>query len=164
MSPTGAFLVQFVWFLLAWSALAIWFAAPALRRLAPEDRLAAWVAPHLFRVLGVGLLVPNLAPGLPRGFALSTAIGDGVTALLALACLVALRLRHPRARALVWTFNLFGSGDLLLAGVQAVRAQAALYLEAQWYVPALGVPLMVVAHAMVFRELLAARRGSAGLR
>ena len=154
MSPQALFALQFVWFLLAWSAVAVLLVQPRLRGGDVNDELSVWVAPHLFRVLGLGLLVPALAPGMPPGFALPTALGDAATALLALVALVALQRRHPRARALVWVFNLFGSADLLVAGVQAVRFGAAAHLEAQWYVPALGVPLMIVTHVQVFRVLL----------
>ena len=29
-----------------------------------HDALSIWIAPHLFRVLGLGLIVQNLSPGL----------------------------------------------------------------------------------------------------
>jgi hypothetical protein len=157
MQPSHYFAIQFLWFLLAWSVIAGWLIEPALRRWELHDALACWVSPHLFRVLGVGLLVPNLSPGLPREFALATAVGDSLTALLALVALVALRHRWRRARALVWIFNLIGSLDLTAAMIYAVRIQAADYLQAQWYVPALIVPLMIVTHLMVFRTLLRKR-------
>ncbi len=158
MSPTSLFTLQFLWFLIAWSAIATLVVGPAIRHLELNDRLSVWVAPHLFRALGIGLLVPNLSPGLPMSFALPTAVGDMVTAMLALASLIALRTRQRHARALVWVFNVFGSADLALAIVQAARVQATTYLEAQWYVPALGVPLMLVAHYQVFREILGPTR------
>ena len=37
----------------------------------------------------------------------------------------------------------------------AVFIQAASYLYGQWYVPALGVPLMIVCHGMAFKTLIA---------
>lgn len=64
----------------------------------------------------------------------------------------------PRPRPVVWVFNVFGSLDLAVAGVLAARVGAVSHLEAQWYVPGLGVPLMVVTHVMVFHTLLT-RRG-----
>ena len=154
MNPAQYFALQWVWFLIAWTAIAVLFVAPRVSRLEAREALSIWIAPHLFRVLGVGLLVPNLSPGLPGSFAASTAIGDSVTSVLALLSLIALHRGWARARVMVWVFNLFGSADLVLATVQAVRIQAATYLEAQWYVPALVVPLMIVCHVMVFRTLL----------
>jgi hypothetical protein len=153
MEPSHYFALQFVWFLLAWSVLAAWLVEPRLRQLGSRDALAVWVAPHLFRVLGVGLLVPNLSPGLPREFALTTALGDSLTAVLAFCSLLALRRRWRRATLVVWIFNVIGSLDLLAAMIHALRIRAADYLQAQWYVPALVVPLMIVAHVQVFRAL-----------
>jgi hypothetical protein len=154
MSTVGLFALQFFWFLVAWSTIAVMLVAPRLRDRDAHDVLAVWVAPHLFRVLGVGLLVPSLSPGMPAGFAVPTAIGDTLTAVLALFSLIALRARWRHARAFVWGFNLFGSLDLVIALVQAVRVSAAAHLEAQWYVAVLAVPLMIVSHVMVFRTLL----------
>ncbi len=161
MTSTSLFALQFVWFLLAWSAIAALLVAPRLRGRDVYDELSVWVAPHLFRALGVGLLVPQLAPGMPLEFALPTAVGDGVTAMLALASLIALRRRGRYALALVWGFNLIGSLDLAVAFVQALRGSVAVHLEAQWYVAALGVPMMIVAHVMVFRTLLRSRSRTA---
>ena len=157
MNPLYAFLLQFLWFLLAWSVVAALFIAPRLRKADTTTALSVWVAPHLFRVLGVGLLVPGLSPGMPASFAISTAIGDSITAALALASLIALRRGWHRARSLVWVFNVFGSLDLLAAAVHGGQVAAALHLQAQWYVPVLGVPLMIVAHFMVFHTLLTRR-------
>ena len=53
-----------------------------------------------------------------------------------------------------WGFNVFGTADLAFALVQAARFGAASHLAGQWYVPALGVPLMPVTHGMIFHTLL----------
>ncbi len=71
--------------------------------------------------------------------------------------LLALRARWRHARVLVWIFSVFGSADLALALLQAARLEAASHLAGQWYVPALGVPLMLVTHGMVLHTLLARR-------
>ena len=87
-------------------------------------------------------------------FAQSTAAGDATTAVLALLAFIALRKRHRHARVLSWAVTLVGSADLAITLVQAILVQAAVYLEAQWYVPALGVPLMIVAHVNALRLLV----------
>ena len=153
MDPSPFFAAQFLWFLCAWSVVAIVFVAPKLRQLPANDALAIAIAPQLFRVLGVGLLVPALAPGMPRSFALPTALGDSATAVLALLAVIALRERWPIARAAAWACNLVGAADLLAALPHAAAVRASTYLAAQWYVPVLVVPLMIVSHAMSFRLL-----------
>ncbi len=154
MDPAPLLVFQFFWFLTAWAALALLFVAPKLRSYAAEDALAICTAPQLFRILGVGLLVPNLSPGMPHSFAIPTAAGDSLTALLALVAIVALRKRWRSARKVAWTCNLVGAADLAIALPHAATIGTAQFLAAQWYVPALGVPLMVVSHAMAFSILL----------
>ena len=69
MEPLAIFVPQFSWFLFAWSLIAWYVLWPWSARLAPEARLSVWIAPEMFRVLGTGLLVHNLSPGMPTGFA-----------------------------------------------------------------------------------------------
>ncbi len=160
MDPGPLFALQFFWFLLVWAAVATLFVGPAIAHLHPDDALAVWVVPQLFRVLGVGLLVPNLAPDMPGSFALPTAVGDSFTASLALVSVVALRRRWSAARAFAWICNFVGAADLSIALPHAASIQAARFLAGQWYVPAAGIPLMVVSHVMAFRALLRGRSRS----
>ncbi len=163
MDPAPLFVLQFLWFATAWTVLATLFVVPWLRAHAADDALAICLAPQLFRVLGVGLLVPNLAPNLPPSFALPTAVGDSLTAGLALLAVVALRQRWRGARIAAWACTLVGALDLLIALPHAATIGAARFLTAQWYVPALGVPLMIVSHVLAFRNLLG-RDHAAGTR
>ena len=157
MNPVEVFALQFLWFLAAWVTVALLFVGPAIARLHPDDALSVWLAPQMFRVLGAGLLVSNLAPDLPRAFAAPTAAGDSLTAILALLSVIGLRRRWPIARHIAWACTIVGSADLMIALPHAAAVQAARYLTAQWYVPALGVPLMIVCHAMAFRTLVRGR-------
>jgi hypothetical protein len=108
-------------------------------------------------VLGLGLLVPNLSPGMPSAFAIPTAIGDSLTAALAVTAFVALERRHRAGMALAWACTLVGAADLLHALPQAARLGVAANLAAQWYVAALVVPVMGVSHAACIVALLRAR-------
>jgi len=158
MDPLPLFVGQFLWFLVVWSVVATVLVAPRLPEHDVDRRLAVWLTPQLFRVLGTGLLVPHLAPDMPRAFAVPTAVGDTLTAGLALLALVALHVRSRHARALAWTCTILGSADVTIALAHAARIEAARYLAAQWYVATVMVPLMIVSHVMVFRTLLARRR------
>lgn len=153
MTPVSVFVVQFLWFLLAWSAVAHFVVWPWSRRLAPAQRVALWVAPQIFRVLGLGLLVPNLAPGLSREFAAATSLGDALTATLAMLAFVGLNRGWQGARALAWTCNVVGISDLLVALPHAAVTNASAHLAAQWYVPVFAGPIMVVSHALCLAAL-----------
>jgi hypothetical protein len=159
--PRLLFAAQLGWFLLAWSILVRLTVWPWSRRLPPDARLALWVAPQMFRVLGLGLLVPNLSPGMPLDFALATAAGDSLTASLALLAFVGLRRGLRRARALAWACTIVGTLDLLAAFTHAMHSGALPHLAAQWYVPVFAGPLMIVSHVACFAELRGLRRASA---
>ena len=60
LEPIALFILQFLWFLFAWSLITYFVLWPRSATLSPDARLSVWVAPEMFRVPGVGLLVPNL--------------------------------------------------------------------------------------------------------
>jgi hypothetical protein len=161
MEALPIFVLQLFWFLVAWSVVARFVLWPASRRLPEGARLSLWVAPQMFRVLGLGLLVPNLSPAMPRDFAVATAAGDSLTAGLALLSFVGLQRGWRRARALAWACTIVGSLDLLVAFPHAIHSGVLPHLAAQWYVPVFAGPVMIVAHAACFAELLGGRRGPA---
>ncbi len=157
MNSIYLFTIQFLWFLVVWTTIANLFILPVIERLEQNDKLSVWLTPQLFRVLGLGLLVQNLAPDLPRSFALPTAIGDCLTAFLALISIIALRQRWASAYSFTLACNIVGSIDLAIALPHAAIANAANYLTGQWYIPVVFVPLMIVSHAMIFRTLFGHR-------
>lgn len=147
--------VQFALSLAAWTLIGGWLVTPWLERKPPREALMLLVLPHVFRHVGATLLVPGLvAPSMPAGFARATATGDLVTVGLAWISLVALRLRWEYAVGLVWVFNVVGTADLLVNLYRAVRLGVAPHLGGAWYAPAFIVPLMLVAHVLLFRMLL----------
>ncbi|MEN8181078.1 MAG: hypothetical protein ABFS46_00935 [Myxococcota bacterium] len=157
MDTTVVFVLQMVWFATAWSVLARFVVWPWSQRLAPNHAVAVWVAPQMFRALGLGLLVPSLSPGMPSAFAFPTAAGDSLTAVLGLVAFVALQRDHRFGYPLAWACTLTGSADGLHAMFLAARLGAAEHMTAQWYVPALGLPLMGVCHVACIVALLRAR-------
>jgi hypothetical protein len=154
MEPLVVFVLQFLWFLFAWCLIARFALWPWSARLSPEARLSVWVAPEMFRVLGMGLLVPNLSPGMPTEFAVSTAAGDSLTALLAASAFTGLRQGWRSARGLAWACTLVGSIDLLVAFPHAAATGAISHLAAQWYVPVFAGPPLVVCHVACFILLI----------
>ncbi len=157
MNPAIVFALQFAWFSTVWAVVARLVVWPWSKQLTPRHQVALWIAPQMARVLGLGLLVPRLAPGMPSAFSVPTAIGDSLTAVLALSAFVTLQQERRMGFALAWACTLVGGADLAHAMVQAARMEVAQHLAAQWYVPALGVPLMVVCHLACFVALLRAR-------
>jgi len=160
MEPLVIFVFQFLWFLFAWSLIVYFVLWPWSARLSPNERLSVWVLPEMFRVLGTGLLVNNLSPGMPMEFAASTAAGDSLTALLAALAFTGLRKGWRSARGLAWACTIVGSLDLLIAFPYAARTGAISHMAAQWYVPIFAGPLLVVCHLACFVLLIRGGRSA----
>jgi hypothetical protein len=160
MPIVSLFAAQLWWFALVWALITYFVLWPWSRRLALDARLSMWVAPEMFRVLGVGLLVENLSPGMPAEFGVATAVGDALTATLSVLSFVALRSGWSAARRLTWLSTLVGATDLLIAFPHAKHLGAVEHLAAQWYVPVFAGPIMIVAHGACLVELVRSRAAS----
>jgi len=160
VEPIALFILQFLWFLLAWSLITYFLLWPWSASLSPDTRLSVWVAPEMFRVLGVGLLVPNLAPGMPAAFAISTAAADSLTAALAACAFLGLQRGWRSARRLAWACTLVGSIDILIAFPHAASTGAIAHLATQWYVPVFAGPPLVICHVLCFILLVRGRGGT----
>jgi hypothetical protein len=101
-----------------------------------------------------------VSPNLPSAFARSAAFGDIIAATLALLAL--LSLRSGFGLVIAWTFNLWGSADILNAFYQANRAGLlAGQLGAAYFIPTFFVPLLLITHGLGFRSLLQRQNESA---
>ena len=141
----------------AFGIIAKLYIAPRLNAMRREDALRCLVAPHMFRFVGLSFLVPGVvSPALSSAFAAPAAYGDMIAALLAIVSTITLAARATWATALVWLFNIWGTGDLLYAFYQGLIGAAIdpATLGAAFYVPTLIVPPLLVTHAMIFWLLL----------
>jgi hypothetical protein len=76
--------------------------------------------------------------------------GDLVTAIIAF-CAIPLVLRGPRfGKPMVWTFNIFGTVDLLTAITTATIYNAPITMGPAYWIPALWVPMLLVTHYVTF--------------
>ena len=93
------------------------------------------------------------AGALDLRFAQPAAYGDLIAAVLAVIALAALRQRWSASTALVWIFNIVGTLDLILALTQGLRFTEPSQMGATYFIPAVAVPMLLVSHWLVFREL-----------
>jgi hypothetical protein len=103
---------------------------------------------------GVGVAVAATMPPL---WAWSVSLGDLTAMLLALGTIAALRAEARFALALAWVFNVVGSLDILHVVFEARRFEVVEHLGAQWYVPTMVMPVLLVSHVLIFATLI--RRG-----
>jgi hypothetical protein len=156
--------VSIFWLQLFWSAalcavVATWYIWPALTKLPRNSALIPLAFVHVFRYVGMTLLVTGMVdPKLPRDFLNSAAYGDLLAAALALTSIVALRSNWRFAIPLVWVFNIWGFVDLL-NGVRGVLQLniANFHLETLWYVYTFYAPVVIASHLMIFGILFKAR-------
>jgi hypothetical protein len=134
---------------------------PRIRRMEQDSALRVLLVPHIFRFIGLSFLVPGVAsPALPSAFAVPAAYGDIVAALLALAATVALSRHASAARPLVWIFNVWGTGDLLLAFYNGGKVNLDPgTLGAAFYIPTLIVPPLLILHGLIFWLLIRPNHG-----
>jgi hypothetical protein len=154
MLPQILFFVSIAFSFIAWGIVTDRYIWPALRNRPRGEALRPLLTLHSFRFIGLAFLVPGVvSPELPSAFARSAAFGDLVAAMLALIAL--LSLRSAFGVVLAWAFNLWGAADLLNAFYQANHAGLrAGELGAAYFIPTVGVPLLLITHGLAFRILL----------
>ena len=160
MQPQLCFFVSIAFSFIAWGIVTALYIWPELRLRQRADALRRLLILHSFRFIGLAFLVPGVvSPDLPSAFAHSAAYGDILAATLALLSLLFL----PRGVGIViaWIFNLWGSADLLNAFYQANHAGLiAGQLGANYFIPTVIVPLLLITHGLAFRILLQNRNES----
>ncbi len=136
---------------------------PALKKRSFAEAVVPLLVFEIFRAIGAGFLIPGIvAVDLPSGFAVPTAIGDLIAALLAAVAALAVVRRWGWAVAAVWLFNVVGLVDLLFAFLQVARLGVDPgQLQSMYLVVTVNVPALLVAHILIF-VLLLRRREPAG--
>ena len=131
-----------------YTLLAKWLVWPWLNNKSMAITMMLLVAPHATRHIGLTFLIPSVTkPEIPDMFALMTAWGDFISAVLAIIVLFAHKKQWAGAVALTWLFNIFGTLDLInaLSHVEAIPT-----LAGTWYIPTFIVPMLLVSHMMIF--------------
>lgn len=128
---------------------------PLIPRVQPQQILVPILLLHSTRHLGMMFLTRGATfPGLPSEFACPAAFGDLITAVLAFATIPLVLRGSAFAKPIVWTFNIFGTLDLLAAITTATIYNAPIAMGPAYWIPAVAVPLLLVTHYVTFVLLL----------
>lgn len=140
--------------LLASGLIALWYVWPRIRSMPARDALMVLIFPHVFRYLGLSFLIHGVttAPMDPR-FALPTAYGDLLTAVLALISIAALKANTRAAIPLVWIFSVVGTLDFLNAFARRLTFAAPGDFGATYFIPMVVVPPLMVGHALILARI-----------
>src|SRR5213594_790886 len=135
------------------------YLVPLLPRLRPQQVLLPILLLHSTRHLGMMFLTRGATyPVLPSQFAYPAAFGDLVTAIIAFATIPFVLRGSRLEKQMVWTFNIFGTVDLLVAITTATIYNAPVAMGPAYWIPAFWVPLLLVTHYITFVVLLQRRR------
>ena len=136
-----------------------WYVWPYLIKLTRNSALILLLFVHVFRYVGMTLLVPGMVdPKLPREILFNTAYGDLIAAALALVSIFALRSNWRIGVLFAWAFNMWGFVDLLNALRSVLQVNLPSYnLGTVWYIYTFYAPLVIVSHLMIFWILIKSR-------
>lgn len=136
--------------LITWGLVARWYILPWMNGQTLGDALTPLLLMNVLRYVGLAFLIPGVTDQvLDDRFAAPAAWGDLAAALLALLALVALHRNWKTAGTVVWIFNVFGAADLINAVLQGLRYTVDGHLGATYFIPALFVPILFVAHVVI---------------
>lgn len=129
-----------------------WYVWPVLTRLTRNSALVPLLFVHVFRYVGMIVLVTGMVdPKLPREFLASTAYGDLLAAALSLAAIVALRNTWRVAVPLVWVANTWGFLDLLNGFRGVLQSNVPSFnLGSVWFIYTFYAPLVIASHLLIF--------------
>lgn len=163
MSNFLAFFLTYAVAFVGFGLIGSWYLWPAIRNRDPKTALTPLLLYACLRVNGLMFLIPGLvAPALPRAFAVPTAWGDLLAAVLALIAVSALRANLRIALPLIWLFNVEGILDLAYANLATFIARVdPAQLGVSYYLAVLNVPAMIVVHVIIFAYLTGPARASA---
>lgn len=141
--------------LLICALVARWYVAPRLARLSVRDALTPLLLIQATRVIGLVFIVDAVTdPTLPRGLALTAALGDTLTAVLALISLALLRRGVQGWRVGVWAMTVVGIAGLMVVAGWGIAIGFPNYeLGAAWFIPTVLGPIMMVTHALVIMQV-----------
>lgn len=149
MSPFHLLFIQIAFSFTALSVLAA-EALPWLRGLPRVRAVELLLWTHVPRSMALALLAPGQVVGVAPNVANAIAWGDFLSAVLALASIVAIRSRGERAIHWVWLFSAVSSVDIVTA--LTLGLGSGVYeqpLGVTWFVLTLYVPLVCLSQALL---------------
>ncbi|WAH98143.1 hypothetical protein [Arthrobacter sp. MMS18-M83] len=161
MDLLAANLIASLLTLIAFTLVALWYLAPALKRKPLAGALTILLWFHAFRYVALQIFSAGAVGGLnaSSGTLQTIAFGDLVTAVLALISIAALRRElGGAARVLVWATAIIGTADLVSATMVGISGHLIdTASNWSWIILAVYVPVLWITAVMLFWQLLTRR-------
>lgn len=160
MNITQIFLTQLFTAYTVWTVLSIFLLVPSLNQFSQRKILTILIIPQLFRYIGVSVAATPVvtSENIPIELAEHIALGDWLTAVLAILAFVLIRINAKITIPSIWLMNIIGFADQVMTMTRATRAGLANYMDAAWYVPTVLLPIMTASHVLIFYYLLNSSR------
>ena len=142
------FNLQFTLSFVLLALAARWYVMPRLRALPPAQALAIALFPGATRFMGTMFLVSSVTPGMPAAFGVPAAYGDTLSALIALAAILANRAGSPAGRPLAWLYVVVGGADLAYGLFLGFQHQLWNHLGGAWTYIIVAFPAVVIGLAV----------------
>lgn len=156
MNNVAIFWMQLLASCVVFGIVVAWYVWPLLTKLPRSSALIPLIFVHVFRYVGMALLVPGMVDAkIPSEVLFNTAYGDLIAAALALSAIVALRNRWRFGILMAWVFNTWGFVDLLGAVRTVLQVNLPSFnLGAVWFIYTFYAPLVIISHVLIFWILL----------
>ena len=139
---TVVFFFQVAFTLVVMSLVAWFWVIPRLRLLPENEALALLLLPGALRYMGSLTLVPAMAPGVPA--AIQGVVGDVLSAVIAVAGIVANRRGSPAGRPLAWLYVVVGGADLVMTFLKGLSTGLWTHLAGGWTFVVMIFPAVVI--------------------
>jgi len=136
---------------------------PAMKRRDTQKALLGLVGLNMLRFGGVAGALASMADSKSPAFLVQVALGDGVTALLAVIAFVLLLCKSPKAASVAVAMNVAGlTGILASEGwLSALELSGEVVRTGLVHGPTVGAAIFTTVHGLVFYFLARAKSGRA---
>mgnify|MGYP006267310089 CR=1 FL=1 len=154
MNPQSLpFVISALCGIVAWGAVAWKYIWPLLKNKNLRNAVEPILYLHAFRFIGLAFIAQGaIGPDMPMAWAIPAAYGDVIAALLAVVTL--LFANTKLLKPFLWIFSIWGLFDLIRAAATGPIYDVPTHLHGTYFIPVLGVPLLIWTHVVLIRLLL----------
>jgi hypothetical protein len=163
MNDYGYLAIQFSMAIAAYLLIYRTYLQPWLREQTFEAAVTPFLMVHIFRYLGLALLVTGqVDPAVSRDALGIMAYGDLASGISALVAVVAITVGSRFVVPLVVLFSIVGIADLITIGPTALNAGVVISpIGTMWFFLVIFAPILLLSHFYILVRLFGHFRGSA---
>lgn len=156
MNEYGYLAIQFSMAIVAYLLIFRTYLHPRLRELPFEAAVMPFLILHIFRYLGLALLVTGqVDPAVSRDALSLMAYGDLASGVCALLAVIAIAMKSRFVVPLIVLFSVVGIGDLITIGPTALNAGVIVSpIGTMWFFLVTFAPILLLSHIYIIDRLI----------